>query len=329
MKTGTGARRVPVPVLALVLVLLPVLLLVLFLKLEARLRPATSTKSPTKKTTGRVRSLRFPASPVLQMFTFLLGFDCRVSPLSCPSEGLEDFINMGLSQAPAGDPRVLLRSSKHMLKFSMAQRNLCASRIQRAFRAHSLPQKGVPFGMRNYMHRWYNPYTGALRRRAVPLLTSMAPPSTAAAQAAAAASSAGGPARGWLHEVASAAHRTRATSEAAEPPEAAVDEEDLVKMAEDEAAAKAEAAKSEPTVKAAAAVPLATGFAIGSPPAAEPLAVVLTSLSQIYLAKLRCDRADDKQGRPHQAMCEFVYDHYMQLFGVREIAERELHQLFA
>lgn len=61
---------------------------------------------------------------------------------------------------------------------------------------------------------------------------------------------------------------------------------------------------------------------------ADPLGRLLHTLSQIYLAKMKCDREDDRQGRTHQNMSEFVYDFYLQLFGLREVAEQELHYLF-
>jgi hypothetical protein len=83
--------------------------------------------------------------------------------------------------------------------------------------------------------------------------------------------------------------------------------------------------------------------------------MLLQTISHIYLSKLRSDKQDEINGRPLQAMVragfwsprisprafhhvrvraslapqpEFVYDFHMQLLGLREIAEKELHVLF-
>ena len=55
---------------------------------------------------------------------------------------------------------------------------------------------------------------------------------------------------------------------------------------------------------------------------------VLSSISQIFLEKLRADAHDASNQAPRRAISEFVYDFYLNKTGVREVAERYLHDFF-
>ena len=55
---------------------------------------------------------------------------------------------------------------------------------------------------------------------------------------------------------------------------------------------------------------------------------VLSSISQIFLEKLRADAHDSSNQAPRRAISEFVYDFYLNKTGVREVAERYLHDFF-
>lgn len=178
-------------------------------------------------------------------------------------------ITENLGQACAGDPRVLGLTTRHAIKHASYVRSLAATRIQRAFRAHSLPPVGVPFLMRRYMHRKHSPFTGSLRQSMIDVVAlaaaavgnsvTDAPPSTVK--------------RGWF---ANARHIPAESSE---------------------------------TV-------------------AQELSLVLHTMTQIYIHKLKADKEDDKSSRSHLPLVELVYDLHLTLFGVREVAEKELHAFF-
>jgi hypothetical protein len=53
-------------------------------------------------------------------------------------------ITQNLGTAPAGDPRVLGRTMRHLIGYRAAVQSLSAARIQRTFRDHSFPLQVTP-----------------------------------------------------------------------------------------------------------------------------------------------------------------------------------------
>lgn len=64
---------------------------------------------------------------------------CVVICVAAARDGLGLLLAENLNQAPAGDPRIVCRTFRWFNKSINAVMHLCATRIQRAFRAHSLP----------------------------------------------------------------------------------------------------------------------------------------------------------------------------------------------
>lgn len=59
------------------------------------------------------------------------------------------------------------------------------------------------------------------------------------------------------------------------------------------------------------------------------LCLQLTRLiSQIYAAKIEADQIDDASNLDRQTCCEFIYDHMLHQYGLKQLSEAAIHGMF-